>query len=484
MKKVLSYTILLIALSLGSCKKYLEKLPDNRTEVTAAEQVTMLLTTAYPQANYITFAESMSDNAEDKEITGGEPENSHPFLFQDVLGATLDYPEMYWHSCYKAIAAANHALEVINSAKDTMAFRAQKGEALVARAYAHFMLATFFAKTYDPATAATDMGIPYVTQRETEVFGQYDRKTVAYVYEMIEKDLVEGLPLIDERIYKEAVKFHFNQKAAHAFASRFYLFKKDYAKVVSHSTQALSTNAGDDLRPWNTVYIALPYFELQAIYTRSSERANYLIQEANSIWGRSYASYRFGLGNKVFSVMRGQNVTGGQLTVAYNVYGSSPQFYNVPKFREHFVTPNLNADFGDPYNMIPLLTADETLFNRAEANVRVNNHAAALADLNVWASKNVTNYNPNAHNLTAKKVVDFYSMPSDTSGAIIRAVLDLKRIFFIHEGIRWFDILRHKIPVTHTTTDGLHVVLSANDNRRQLQLPAEVRLSGVPLNPR
>src|SRR5687767_14648672 len=116
MKKILSYTVLLSALSLGSCKKYLEKLPDNRTEVTAAEQVTMLLTTAYPQASYITFAESMSDNAEDKEISGGEPENLHPFLFQDVLGANYDSPEIYWHACYKAIAAANQALEVINSA--------------------------------------------------------------------------------------------------------------------------------------------------------------------------------------------------------------------------------------------------------------------------------------------------------------------------------------------------------------------------------
>ncbi len=38
-----------------------------------------------------------------------------------------------------------------------------KAEAYVIRAYLHYLLVNIYAKAYDPATAATDGGIPYVT---------------------------------------------------------------------------------------------------------------------------------------------------------------------------------------------------------------------------------------------------------------------------------------------------------------------------------
>ncbi|MCU7547632.1 RagB/SusD family nutrient uptake outer membrane protein [Chitinophagaceae bacterium LB-8] len=488
MKRILTYIFLISMLPLAGCKKFLEKPPDNRTEVTAPDQVTLLLTTAYPHANYILFCEAMSDNAEDKGGGGaGDPSdliNRQSYMFQDVQSKELDSPEAYWDSCYKAIAVANQALQIINDATDQNSFKAQRGEALVARAYAHFMLVTLFAKAYDPATASSDQGIPYVTTPETQVFAKYDRKTVAYVYDMIEKDLLDGIPLIDERIYGNAPKFHFTKRAAHAFASRFYLFKRNYPQVIAHAEQAFSGSAAENLRFWNTSYSDLQYFDLQAIYTKSSERANILLQEANSIWGRSYPLYRFGLGSDLLNeLFLSQNVTGGAYAIRYNIYGSV-QYYNIPKFYEHFVRAGINADIGDPYNTIPLLTAEEVLFNRSEAYARLKNYPAALADLNAWISKNIRAYNSAQHDLTAKKVVDYYKMPTDTMGALVRAGLDFKRVSFMHEGLRWFDILRLKIPIVHTTDDGLRIPLSANDFRRVLQIPQEASLSGIPLNPR
>ena len=67
MKKHISYIILLSAVILGSCEKYLDKEPDNRTTINTPSQLAQLLTSAYPRATYILFTESMSDNAEDKE---------------------------------------------------------------------------------------------------------------------------------------------------------------------------------------------------------------------------------------------------------------------------------------------------------------------------------------------------------------------------------------------------------------------------------
>jgi len=353
MKKLVLYIFLSAVIGLSGCKKFLEKEPDNRTTPTSPEQVTQLLVSAYPKASYLNFAESMSDNAEDKGTGFGglDPEspliNQQSFLFQDVQSTDLDSPEFYFQACYKAIAAANQALEIIGNASNQNDFRAQKGEALVARAYAHFMLVTFFSKAYDPATAASDPGIPYVITPEKEVFAKYERKTVQFVYDMIEKDLTEGLPLIEDRIYGDASKFHFTQKAARAFASRFYLFKRDYAKVITNANLAVTGDVAANLRPWNSRYTNLQVLELQTTYTKSEEPANILLQETNSVWGRSYAAYRYGMYTNIFNFLRGTTPVGGQFAIGFNVYGS-PEFYNVPKFDEFFKLASATADFGDP----------------------------------------------------------------------------------------------------------------------------------------
>jgi hypothetical protein len=489
MKKLWLYTFLFTATIGAGCKKYLEKEPDNRTVITTPEQISQLLTSAYPHGNYIMFCEAMSDNAEDKGsgssgIDFVDRINSQSYRFEVVESTPedIDSPDFYWYSCYKAIAAANQALEIIDNSPNKANLTAQRGEALLARAYVHWMLVTLFAKAYDPATAASDPGIPYVTVPEKTVFAQYDRKTVAFVYEMIEKDLKEGYPLIDDKTYGEAPKFHFNRRAAAAFAARFYMFKRDYNSVITYATQALPGTVADNLRPWNTVLTNLQYLELQAEYTKSSERGNLLLQEANSVWGRSYASLRFGLGQNVANrLILSENVTGW--VYAYDMYGSSPEFYNIPKFYEHFVTESINASSGNPYNTIPLFTAEEALLNRSEAYLWLNNRTAAINDMNAFVSKNIDEYDPNFDNVTAKKAVDFYGMPNDTTIALINAVLDFKRAFFLHEGMRWFDILRLKLPVQHVV-DGSVINITGNDKRKILQLPVLTQQAGLQPNER
>lgn len=488
MKKIISYIILLGALTLGSCKKYLDKEPDNRTNVTTPEQVAQLLTSAYPHASYILFTESMSDNAEDKEGGGSGYDfvdriNAQSYRWNVVEESpdANDGPDYYWTACYKAIAAANQALQIIRNAEDSNVLSAHKGEALIARAYAHFMLVTLFARIYDPVTAGSDPGIPYVTVPETETFKQYERKTVGFVYQMIEKDLTEGYPLINDQIYGSAPKFHFNKRAAAAFAARFYLFKQEYDKVITYATAALGSSEVENLRPWNSVLTDLQYFELQAEYTKSTTRGNLLLQEALSIWGRSYASIRYGIGDRVGNeVLFRPNVSGGFF--AYDLYGANPQVYNIPKFYEHFVRQDINANTGDPYNTIPLFTGEEAILNRAEAYLRLNNPNAAVQDVNTFISQNIEDYSPFINKITPSRCSSFYNTTS-TIG-VLMAILDFKRAFFMHEGMRWFDILRLRIPITHLTADGEVMELSPNDNRRVLQLPALTKQAGLEPNPR
>jgi hypothetical protein len=485
MKKAFLYTSCCLLLATAGCNKFLEKEPDNRAIVNTPQKVSELLGSAYPQANYQAFTETMSDNVDD--IGNGSSDNiiRDPYFFVDTRENQQDSPENYWNACYTAIATANQALEVISKAANPAEYKNQKGEALVARAYAHFMLVNLFAKFYDVATAASDPGIPYVTEPEKVFIKQYDRKTVQYVYDMVEKDLLEGLPLIEDKAYK-VPKYHFNRAAANAFASRFYLYKKDYAKVVQFANQAVpGNNFAANLRGWNTTYKTITdVSELFKMYAKASENANLLLVETESLWARYHYSSRYGLSveKQEKIIPRPDPVTGGNLSFAlYSVREGTHML--VPKIDEYFVKLSVNAEIGFPYVMVPLFTVEEVLFNRAEAYTYLGNTNGALADLNTYASARVNNYSPTTHAITAAKINAAFQTTNLQTG-LINAILYYRRAEFVHEGMRWFDILRYKLPVVHTTKTGQTLTLAADDLRKVIQIPQSTSLSGLKPNPR
>lgn len=485
MKKLLSYfSFYALLVSGAGCKKFLEQSPDNRAVLNSPEKVSQLLGTAYPQANYMAFSESISDNVADKGFGSLERTNIDPFYFKDVAYNQEDSPEFYWNACYAAIAAANQALEVCSQASDPKSYSAQKGEALLCRAYAHFMLVTFFSKVYDATTAGSDPGIPYVLKPEKIVFEHYERKTVQYVYDMIEKDLTEGLSLIDDKKYN-VPRYHFNKAAANAFASRFYLFKRQYEKVVEYASKVFpNNNVLSMLRPWNTEYRILTYNELWSRYAKATEAANLLLVETQSVWGRNYIGVRYGLdAQKSSDILLAPNVTGGTRVFRYQLYTGGTNNYFLPKINEYFVRESINAEIGLAYVMVPLFTAEEVLFNKAEANVYLNNINDVLTDLNAYSSTRIYNYSAASHTITASRIKSFYRT-SDIQAGALATVMDFKRAEFVQEGMRWFDLLRYKIPVVHATVEGPTFTLSANDPMRVFQIPDVAKLAGIAQNPR
>ncbi len=278
------------------------------------------------------FNEAMSDNAGDKGAGDVDPTNRDPYYFENVQSPDQDSPDNYWNSCYTAIAAANQALEACNNASQPEDYRAQKGEALLSRAYAHFMLVTLYSKPFNDG-AASNPGVPYVTEPETVVTKQYERKTVSYVYEMIEKDILEGLPLIDDASYT-VPRYHFNRAAANAFAARFYLYKKDYAKAIQYANLAVPDFL-PNLRAWNTVYLAFGINNLPAEYQRTTEPANLLLVTCPSIYNYnlSYATYRYALTPTIKEEIMETSiaVTGGAWALDLGTFVGSQRNPAIPK---------------------------------------------------------------------------------------------------------------------------------------------------------
>ena len=116
---IISLSIIGTLILFNSCNKYLDKEPDNRTEINTIDKVAQLVGTAYPTADYLSFAESASDNAVDKGPGVGNSVDTRdrPYAWEDIFGAGTNTPSNYWNGCYEAIAAANQALESINTYK-------------------------------------------------------------------------------------------------------------------------------------------------------------------------------------------------------------------------------------------------------------------------------------------------------------------------------------------------------------------------------
>jgi hypothetical protein len=299
---------------------------------------------------------------------------------------------------------------------------------------------------------------------------------------MIEKDLLAGLPYIDDKSYK-VPKYHFNRAAANAFAARFYLYKKDYNKVIQYGSQAVPNNDFlSNLRPWNTEYVSIGLNDIAPRYAKATENANLLLAETASYWFRTNIAARYAMTPAVRDqILRTVPVAGGEWAFPTGFYVEN--HFVVPKISEYFVKVSVNAEIGNGFVMVPLFTVEEALFNLAEAYTYTNQFNSAIALLNTYLSTRILPYDPSSNNLTVSKINSYWGT-SNTQVGLINTILAYKRSEFVHEGMRWFDILRYKIPVTHRTINGEIYTLGPDDPRRLFQIPATAKQSGIEQNPR
>ncbi len=493
MRKLLYIITGFVSVMTLSCNDYLDQMPDDRTVIDSKEKVKDLLVSAYPNTSFIEFCEPMSDNARRKKMALMETKpNEQAYFWQDITQRNQGTPFRYWESCYRAISAANHALEVIEHAPDAAEYSAYKGEALLSRAYHHFMLVSLFSQQYSPQTAEQDLGIPYVTVPEKVVQGNYERHTVKYVFDMIKKDLEAGLALIDNDAY-EVPKYHFTESAAYAFASRYYLTIGDWENVVLAANRVLGVNPENQLRDW-AAYDKLTPDDFNAIYTKSTENANILMSSTVSVLGLFDGRYRYGLEAQIVKELyNATNVTGGEWL--YKMYGSGG-LLTTGKYKKHFKLNGLNANTGIPHIMSPLFTMEEVLFNRAEALIMLgeDRFEEVIKDVNVFLSKRIEEYDPGLHGVTLDEFMNFYNIGSNIAPwfeiskdqrILLNGVLDLKQREFMQEGMRWFDIKRFNMEIRRMDDEGYVIdILRPRDPRKAIQIPEVAVAAGLEANPR
>jgi len=486
------YLLLLIG---SSCNSFLDEVPDNRVALDDLDKAAQLLTNAYSISSPA-FTDWMTDNVGFTRGITIRQNHRQAYNWEDFFDDPneQDTPAFYWFETYNAIASANEVLDVLehlptNSANDVAQKDAIESEALLTRAFGHFMLVNLFGKHYNEQTARSDLGVPYIITPETIFIQQYTRNTVQEVYDMVEEDMLRGIQLVDDNFFSNSGKYHFNQNAALAFASRFYLFKGEYDKCIEFSSDLLAGNPGNFVRD----------FTSQEFVNASSS-----IDAYPQLYSSPELPSNIMMMRKISLVQRLDFAHGPTITIYNGLFDANP-FFGTTDFRENpafvkgdnglfpvryeslFERSSLNSNVGLPYHIAMTFRGEEVLLNRAESYIEENRLSDAIEDLQVLIDRR---YSGGDVTLTINLLRFFFGVGNNPfsrdSDLLLEFLLMEKNKEFLVQGMRWFDIKRFEIAVEHTLEDGESTIkLDDDDLRKILQIPASaIDVGGLEPNPR
>jgi hypothetical protein len=563
MKKI--YYLLAIALgmtSLTACSDFLDQMPDERTELQTETEVVDLLKGAYPPYNYQYPCELSSDNLidnnaphlpsspNDKQVENhyNYPSNARwndeVFRFEPAASATwseYDSPGQIWDGWFNSIASVNAALEALDkvAAKQGITdrknygqlsdrLRAAYGEALLLRAYDHFILANIFGQAYkDETTSAKDISIPYITEPETELIKNYTRLSVKEVYDHIIADMEEGLRYVSDSYY-EAPKYHFNTQAAHALAARVYLFHHDWDKCIEHANAVLGTDDQSLLRmsmDYSIFESCASAGDYANAWQNPALNNNLLLIDTYSTYARKIFGYRYSVAgeaaSQVLMVRTNSQLWSGYIVtpiavVSGMLFSSSQHDYGFfsCKIQEQFQMDDKIAQTGYVHQIIRAFTGMNLLLERAEAYIMKNDLANASHDLlaywnnsiETFSAKDKESYYPRYIKMLTDEILksnfsntettkkpncfdnwDFITKNISPSITIspeavpyMNCLNDFRRFENSFEGTRFFDLKRWGMEWTHYYgLEKTAYVMAGIDARRALEAPWEALANGA-----
>ena len=544
MKKNIFIIAALAVVALTGCE-FLNQEPDLRAEINTEKKVQLLLVTAYTEANSAPLCEYSSDNVIDNNVPDsktGQANAENPldemyneiFAWKPVKQSSNDSPKMIWDGHYMAIATANQALEAIKKLEaQGINMDAEKGEALLSRAYHHFLLAGVFCQAWKGEASKQDLGITYMMQPETKVAPEYSRGpelvvnttetgdtawiggSLYHTFEQIQKDLEAGLKLVSDEYYT-IPRYHFNVKAAHAFAARFYLYKREWAKVVEHADHVLTTTDETTLsmlfdaetnRNQSNIELAFKHY----IDVQAPSNLLLIATYSSSAYAHfpSYGRYQYNGEAQDFTTYGAGPCWSGQFPGIGTWSADQKLGGFVAKDYYDFEYVDKVAGYGYVRMVSRAFTTNETLLCRAEAKTYLNDLAGAANDFRLWAQGYNVNgrMNMNADStvkLTPEIITKFYSEKAGTKFApvlhnqdmdptwtitaeqmpFVHCAIHFRRIETLHDGLRWQDLKRYGIEIEHVQGKDAPRKLVWNDDRRAIQLPQEVIVAGMTANPR
>lgn len=440
--------VVLAMLTLVSCHKFLDVTPKGIVMPSKEADYDGLLNSPVLTQAFAPELLYMTDDVYVYTLTSSTATTANAYLWRTYINAESQNSPAIWGSLYNAIYFTNVIINGVLNATDGTAAQKQQtySEALFMRAYCYLDLLTVFAKAYNPATAATDPGLPMVTSTDVgEVAPQ--RSSVQAVLDALTADLTKAaanLPATNTN------KYRVTKYAAYALLSRIALYKADYTNARAYAEQALSAT-----------HTILNYNNYTALSGIPKSAAN-----PEVIYQRTSSNYTI-----PFQVQYSEDL------ISY--FGTQP-YATSPDLRFRY----FSVGYSDG---ISRTTADGTYANwgisfpemdltRAEAIARGGDASGAMAIINMLRKNRIA---------TAA-----YTDLTATSGPdALTLVLAERRRELAFSGLRWFDMKRldrdgrmpdvprinHAVAATSTPAQQIDL-LPARSPRYTFQIPARVLL--------
>lgn len=343
--------------------------------------------------------------------------------FQDIANweyqaNELDYIANVWLQPYNVIFQSNTIINNIDKFKSESQKKYNRilGQALAARAIAHFDLLKGFSNNLD--RNSTNLGVPVVTTTEIKFPA---RNTVKEVYDAIYSDLNQAISLlsdVDVAVNSSTNRAYLDVWGARAAMARVALYAKDYTAAISMSTSVINqfplATSANYPGIWNDSRIDEVIWSIQ----------NNAGDPGSPFPSADVMSFRFnrntfGAHPSLISLYDQTNDV--RFGVFYFVRNTSGGFtnYGVQKFKGKGVASDNLVNF-------KVFRTSEMYLIRAEAYANSSNEANANNDL--------------AALKTAR--INGYTHTNLTGAALLNEIQNETRRELAVEGHRWFDLKR------------------------------------------
>lgn len=430
MKKTIAYIFALFILT--GCSDFLKEEDKDKVIPHTMDQFeSMLHKEGFIDVSWFYRSDFMTDDVAENTNVVTTAKNKYKGLYTwqyDIErtgdGNYSDENNNMWRHLYNDVLVANYILERSGDIVDKETMQSRKNyldaEAHFLRARAYLELVNIYATPYDAATAGKTLGVPL--REGTGITNNYNRNTIAEVYQQIEDDLNSAIALFENSKEVKSL-WHPNKKAALLLLTRVHLYKGEWQKVVDTATKLI------DMCP-------LGLYAMNRNITDAVVRtAN---QEVLHTWGVIGGTLVDNVSDGVMSdIPMIYRVESSLSTATYGVSDELLNMFDENDMRQllYFtgasgksITAKWHPQFttmgGYSYRLA------EAYLSRAEANAALGNTQEAINDMKT---------------LLAKRIDGDYShlLPkSDDQLTVRKFVLDQRRLELCFENHRWFDLRR------------------------------------------
>ncbi|RPD98879.1 RagB/SusD family nutrient uptake outer membrane protein [Aureibaculum marinum] len=389
---------------------------------------------------------------------------------------TNSYNTAHWAMFYEWIANANILIAGIDDAvgeqddKDNI-----KGQALLYRAYCHFMLVQTWAGRYVKGQNNDQLGVPLKTEPSTEPIA---RSTVEEVYTQINKDIDDAIVLLEGK--SRPNKSHLNQSIAKGLKARVALVQGNWDIAAQYAVEARD---GYDLMDQETYKKG---FSTSLDQNSEFMWASHIVEDQTNYFGnlgayisRNYSSssiranprsinkplYDMIPETDVRKILWSEDGEHADLPDGYEISSNHSRY---PYTNQKFLAESTSVSLMD----VPMMRAAEMYLIEAEALARDGQDGLAAQVLFDLVSTRDDNY----------------VLSTNTGQDLIDEIMIQRRIELWGEGFRWLDLKRLALPLNreepgsnHTSSRVGGVLRVEPDDNRWVWLIPQDEMDANPL---